>query len=125
MSNGMIPFMDFKHADFDLTKVNTTVRLGDKWAGLSLGQKLVVGSTKTCKAYQARVVGIKLLQWHEITDADLSLEHVEKARTKAGLKDILQNCYGFAELDETSPWTVVLFSIVPETVDENKEQSTI
>ena len=115
MQETTLPFMNFKHTGFKEDGVNVTVRLGDKWARLSLGQEFVAGSTKEGTACLASVIGVKLVQWQALSEADLQDEHVELARTKEGLKAILQDHYGFAEIQDDSPWTVVMFKLVKES----------
>jgi hypothetical protein len=103
--------LEFKTMEFK-DGLNLTVRNGDKWRSVKVGEILDIqetGSKKTTK--RAKVEAVKTCLFTGITPFDLECEHDPSCRTLTGLVDAMDRAYGPCNWGPGV--TLVFFTIIP------------
>jgi hypothetical protein len=90
--------------------LNVTVRNGDKWMKVDIGDSLVIKETgKDQQIAHGKVIGKALLPIKLIPDALLQYEHDPSCRNLAGLISEMKRVY--PDFSEGNLVTVLLFSL--------------
>jgi len=102
-----IKVMDFRNPVFK-EGLNLTIRFGEKWKALKIGEKfnLTSGESAICEE-------LIVCRFKDISFDDLGFEHDPKCRTKVGLLDCLYGIYPEMSITkENSVVTLVFFTII-------------
>jgi len=95
--------MEFQKSEFK-RGLNTTVRLGEKWRGLDIGEIIEIEEGKT-----AEIIWVAVHRLKDTSRQTLIHEHDRKCRTYEGLIDTLKNIY--PELNEQNMGYAIVTSV--------------
>ena len=94
--------LKFQNPTFNNGNLNYTVRLGDKHAGLGIGETVLLAKPNGELLHMATIESVIKCQLWNIPAVVMDKEHDERCRTLAGLQKILSDVYSLDGLHKRS-----------------------